>query len=51
MLLGNKNDVDVQWKNVLKKFDGMKEGEMKEYVGCKMVCNQVKRSLKMMKTN
>ena len=24
------------------------EGEMKEYVACKMVCNQAERSLKMM---
>ena len=33
-----------------RKFDCMEECEMKEYVGCKMVCKQAERSLKMMQT-
>ena len=31
---------------MLKKIE-CPEGEMKEYVGCKMVCNQTERSLKL----
>ena len=32
---------------MIKKFDCMEEGEIKEYIGCKVVCHWAEKSLKM----
>ena len=42
--MGNKNSNEILQKEMLEKFDLIKEGEKNEYAGCKIVCNGAKRS-------
>ena len=45
-MLGNAKGVEPQWKKRRKKFDCTEEGEIKEYVGCKIVYKQMEMILK-----
>ena len=45
-----KSGIEVQCKNMLKKFDCMEEDGMKEYFQCKMVYNQAQWLLKIIQT-